>query len=217
MSPGTGRPARSSRSSSRAHAQSCVRIAECCGETPETIIAFEQLFYDMRSHLDIERTVLNKIQYSRQLPFTRIDLEDMIRSNVYWYGENMIEPTLRFYDETFYPSRIEGNADPTPHLTQRFAEKVEFYIWSIDPASSKGLLKLSMLQRRADLSMCRIGSGALFRPVLGSSTEEFRRQPPEPHHKSNPTAVSTIAGSSGRTLREEPEHTQPAPKIGCGG
>ena len=161
--------------------------------------------------------MLNKIQYSRELPFMCIDLENMLRSIVYRYGKDIIEPTLRFYDERFHPARVAGIPDPTPQLTKLFAERVEFYLWSIDPANSTGILKLSMLQRRAELYMHRIGCGALFRPVLGSSTEEVRRQPPEPPDKSNPTAVSTSSGSSRPTHRQEPERTQARSKSVCGG
>ncbi len=60
--------------------QPYVQIAECSGVTPEVIVAYEHVFYDMRSMLGVARAVLNRIQYARYLPFLRGDLENMIRT-----------------------------------------------------------------------------------------------------------------------------------------
>jgi len=78
-----------------------------------------------------------------------------------------MEVALRFYDERYYPSRIEGMLDPTPHLTKKFADRVAFHIWAIDPASCKGVVRLELLRLRAEKSTCRNDSAALFRPLQG--------------------------------------------------
>ena len=131
-------PGPSSRSSAGFFAPVRRRIAACCQEDPGAILAYENIFYDMRSLLGAEDAILNRIQRPQRLPFLRVDLEAMIREVAYAGGPFMLEPALRYYHQKFHPRRVAGKPDPTPRLTQKFADKVELHIWGLDPASAGG-------------------------------------------------------------------------------
>jgi len=117
--------------------------------------------------LDAQGAVLTRIRRHRWLPFTRLDLEALIRVVAYMRGPYAMEPALRYYDERYCPSRIAAKPDPTPRLTKQFGDSVELRIWALDPANFKGILDLNRLLGWAERSTSRNDSTALFRPLTG--------------------------------------------------
>src|SRR5208282_61288 len=130
--------------------QSYARNAECCVVSPEVVVAYEHVVYNMRCMLDAQGAVLTRIRRHQWLPFTRLDLEALIRKVAFMRGPYAMEPALRYYDERYCPSRIAAKPDPTPRLTKMFGDHVELMIWTMDPAHLKGT--------------------ALFRPLSGIVT-----------------------------------------------
>ena len=187
--------------------QSCHQIARCSHEDSETILAYEHVFYDMRSRLDAEDAVLCAIQRPERLPFTRVDLEAMIRVVAYCGGPFLLEPALRYYDEKFHASRVAGKPDPTPTSPRDFADQVELHIWSIDPANSLALLAMYDLMLRAERAN-RPEAAALVRPLLGFAGSGLPGDLATPAAPAGPDADPDEHGgglSTAGDLDDEPE------------
>jgi len=191
--------------------QSYARIAECCLVTSQVIVVYEHVFYDMRCMFDAEWAVLARIRRPPLLPFTRLDLEALIRVVAFMQGPCTMEPVLRYYDERYYPSRIAATPDPTPRLTKMVGDSVELRVWAMDPANLKGLLHLIWLHGWAERSTSRNDSTALFRPLTGIVASVAAADPASaaPHGAADFSA-DQVFRDPGDAAPGEPE-SRPAP------